>query len=259
MLGRPKSAGTSLLRDAPVVPKTSTAVVAHQRRAPALPPTTRLATATAEAGLSRHSRSGSTPQQRDRTMQRQRGQRKRVPGPSAGYRSPPPVALPWWPVSVSSSFSDGFTLFEERGSDAGDCASPTLEAPGATVLGTGPLLQSRLHSQPRRSKSSGQGSRRDSFAGLFNSSPWEQRRREGESTRKMRDKFAEFHAWYSRNATSLIAEWVAVDAATQQQGESRDDLQWVEAGKRHQDQEGGRAWSSYQELCEQCGPVLTVK
>ena len=123
------------------------------------------------------------------------------------------------------------------------------------MLGTGPVLQKRLNSR-LRSKTENQGGRRNSFVGLFNSSPWEQRRREGESTRKMREKFAEFHAWYSRNATSLIAQWVAVDAAAHPK---RRDEQWVEAGKKHQERVAGRAWSSYRELCEQCGPALTTK
>jgi hypothetical protein len=101
--------------------------------------------------------------------------------------------------------------------------------------------------------------RRDSFAGLFNSSPWEQRRREGESTRRMRDKFAEFHAWYSHNAASLIAEWVASDPLAPPQGGDQEHLQWVEAGRRHHERVAGRAWSSYHELCEQCGPALTTK
>jgi hypothetical protein len=243
LLGRPKSAGV-LLRDAPPEARNPNAEATRQRQPPALPPTLRLAASRTGSGPTKHNQMA-----RDQTMQRQpvdanqrqHARRKGVANPAdfGGWASP---------VSRSSSYSDARSGYH---------GSPTLEAPGATVLGTGPVLQKRLHSQVR-SKTGNSAGGHESFVGLFNSSPWEWRRREGQSTRKMREKFAEFHAWYSRNATSLIAEWVAVDAA-QQQGADRESLQWVEAGKKHQEQAAGRAWSSYQELSEQCGPPLTTK
>eukprot|EP01043_Picozoa_sp_COSAG02_P040242 COSAG02_NODE_3240_length_7111_cov_9.714632_3_plen_613_part_00 len=228
LLGRPKSAGV-LLRDAPSA-RNPNAQASRQQQPPAFPPTLRLAASTAGGGPARHNRISS-----DQPLRRQ------------------PVQAKGSPVSRSSSFAD--SLASSAASSNSAYGSPTLEAPGATVLGTGPVLQKRL----LRSKTGSQGGGRDSFVGLFNSSPWEQRRREGESTRKMREKFAEFHAWYGRNATSLIAEWVAVDAAAQPQGKDQEPLHWAEGGQKHQERTAGRAWSSYQELSEQCGPALTTK
>eukprot|EP01044_Picomonas_judraskeda_P000345 COSAG03_NODE_15_length_22165_cov_72.809934_14_plen_584_part_00 len=226
MLGRPKSAGV-LLRDAPPEARNPNAEASRQHRPPVLPAALRLAAAAA----------GAEPARPSRTSGEMYKQRQRRRSHAASYTATSPFAPPRSPATGQSFLSSFF-----------ECSNaPTLEAPGATVLGTGPVLQKRLQR------------RRDSFAGLFNSSPWEQRRREGESTRRMRDKFAEFHAWYSHNAASLIAEWVASDPLAPPQGGDQEHLQWVEAGRRHHERVAGRAWSSYHELCEQCGPALTTK
>ena len=90
------------------------------------------------------------------------------------------------------------------------------------------------------SKSKGAASGRSDFSGLYNTSPWEQRRREGEGARKMRAKFDEFQRWYQQNGASLIQQWQALDEAEVAVAE------------------GGKSWASYDELCDHYGPALTT-
>jgi hypothetical protein len=285
MLGRPKSAAAPLLRDTPpaTAPNPNKGGQQQQRRGPpSLPPALRLAAAAnaTDGGGGGHSRAatGYTRQQQRRSSG---GSRRVARASSAGYARSSPFAPPRSPVPASSFTSFFSSPAATDAAGEGVSRSPKLEPAGATMLGSGPVLQKRLNLRPRQD-----GGRDSSFSGLYNSSPWEQRRREGESTRKMRGKFAEFHSWYSRNASSLIAKWVAeADAAaaatagspaTEQAAASPasaaatrsvpsshakrgGEQPWLEAGEMHREREAGKAWGFYGEISEQFGPALTTK
>ena len=246
MLGRPTSASTNLQRKPPATaPKPSSVASPGGQRAPTLPPAMRLAAkeAASKTPLRYAQINGS-------------GSRRKLRAGSAGSirRSPspfgtPPRAFGGLPLnqSAGSSFTSSFSSPNRRGGPDG----PTLEAPGATVLGSGPTLLRRMDlgeshtrvSSPMdlgESKSKGAASGRSDFSGLYNTSPWEQRRREGEGARKMRAKFDEFQRWYQQNGASLIQQWQALDEAEVAVAE------------------GGKSWASYDELCDHYGPALTT-
>ena len=123
------------------------------------------------------------------------------------------------------------------------------------------------------SKGKGVASGRSDFSGLYNTSPWEQRRREGEGARKMRAKFDEFQRWFQQNGASLIEQWQALDeaelaAAGNSAGgdrrggsQKRGDQKWSDVlgdVEQFKEKEGGKSWAFYDELCDHFGPALTT-